>query len=161
MRIRGKEKICDHLRRSVSHQGDNVYKHKETTGQIIKAFYAVYNTLGYGFLEKVYENALAIELRKLGLRVDVQAPVEVGYDGHVVGEYFADLVVADKVLVEIKAARTLGDAHEAQLLNYLKATRHELGLLLNFGPKPQIKRKIYDNPRKGSLSWIEDKQDTD
>ena len=131
-----------------------MYKHKETTGQVIKAFYAVYNALGYGFLEKVYENALAIELRKLALTVDVQAPIEVHYDGRVVGEYFADLVVDAKVIVEIKAARALGEAHEAQLLNYLKATPYEVGLLLNFGPKPQIKRKVYDNPRKGSLSWI-------
>ena len=90
-------------------------------------------------LEKVYENALAIELRKLGLTVDVQMPIDVRYDGHVVGGYFADLPVADKVLVEIKAARTLGEAHEAQLLNYLKATLYEVRLLLNFSPKPQIK----------------------
>lgn len=125
-----------------------MYKHTELTSRIIKAFYDVYNTLGYGFLEKVYENALVIKLRKMGMPVVAQAPIEVRYDGHVVGEYFADLVVDGKVIVEVKAARALGDAHEAQLLNYLKATRYEVGLLLNFGPKPEIKRKIYDNERK-------------
>ena len=132
-----------------------MYKHKETTGQIIKAFYTVYNALGYGFLEKVYETALGIELSKLGLTVRPQAPIEVRYDGHVVGQYFADLLIADTVIVEVKAVRTLSDAHEAQLLNYLKATQIEVGLLLNFGPKPEIKRKIYDNARKGSLSWTD------
>ncbi len=130
-----------------------MYKHQDVTSQIIKAFYEVYNTLGYGFLEKVYENALVIELQKLGQDVAPQARIAVYYDDHVVGEYFADLLVADKVIVEIKAVRGLVDAHEAQLLNYLKATPYEVGLLLNFGPKPQIKRKVYDNSRKGSLSW--------
>jgi len=125
-----------------------VYKHKELTSQIIKAFYDVYNALGYGFLEKVYQNALVIELQKLGLQVVPQSPIEVRYHGHVVGEYFADVLVEGKVIVEIKAARTLTAAHQAQLLNYLKATPYEVGLLLNFGPTPQIKRKIYDNDQK-------------
>jgi GxxExxY protein len=133
-----------------------VYKHKALTSQIIKAFYDVYNALGYGFLEKVYENALVLELRKMGLDVVSQARIEVRYDGQVVGEYFADLLVEQKVIVEVKAARALGDGHEAQLLNYLKATPYEVGLLLNFGPKAQVKRKVYDNPRKGSLSWATD-----
>jgi GxxExxY protein len=130
------------------------YKHKGITDLIIKAFYTVYNALGYGFLEKVYENALGIELRKMGLEVVPQALISVHYAGQVVGEYFADLLVDDAVIVEIKASRTLADEHEAQLLNYLKATPYEVGLLLNFGPKPQIKRKVYDNPRKGTLSWL-------
>lgn len=125
-----------------------MYKHSGLTSQIVKAFYDVYNTLGYGFPERVYENALVIKLRKIGMPVVAQAPIEVRYDGHVVGEYFADLVVDGKVIVEVKAARALDDRHEAQLLNYLKATRYEVGLLLNFGPKPQIKRKIYDKERK-------------
>jgi GxxExxY protein len=132
-----------------------VYKHKGLTSQVIKAFYDVYNALGYGFLEKVYENALVIELQKAGLEVVPQARIEVRYDGQVVGEYFADLLVERKVIVEVKAARSLGENHEAQLLNYLKATPYEVGLLLNFGPKPQVKRKIYDNPRKGSLAWVQ------
>lgn len=132
-----------------------MYKHQDITDQVIKAFYAVYNTLGYGFLEKVYENALVLELQKLNQDVVPQKRIAVYYQGHLVGEYFADLLVEEKVIVEIKAVRELVDAHEAQLLNYLKATPYEVGLLLNFGPKPKIKRKIYDNPLKGSLSWVE------
>ncbi len=124
-------------------------KHEELTEQIIRAFYTVYHTLGYGFLEKVYENALAIELRKMGLTAVQQAPITVFYAGTVVGEYYADLLVSDAVIVEIKAARALAAEHEAQLLNYLKATTYEVGLLLNFGPKPEIRRKVYDNERKG------------
>jgi GxxExxY protein len=135
-------------------------KHKDITELVIQAFYTVYNTLGYGFLEKVYQNALVIELRKLGLEVIPEACIKVYYNGQVVGEYFADLLVAGVVIVEIKAVRTLAPEHEAQLLNYLKATPYEVGLLLNFGPKPQIKRKVYDNERKGGLSWI-GKWDTD
>ena len=128
-------------------------KHKDLTEQIIKAFYTAYNILGYGFLEKVYENAMAIELGKLGLTVVQQAPIMVNYAGQAIGHYQADLLVADAVLVELKAARALGADNEAQLLNYLKATPYEVGLLLNFGPKPEIKRKTYDNWRKGSLAW--------
>ena len=131
-----------------------MYKHQETTEKIIKAFYNVYNGLGYGFLEKVYENAMMIELRKLGLNVAQQSRIEVYYDGEVVGEYFADLLVEGKVLVELKAAHQIADEYEAQLLNYLKATRNEVGLILNFGPKPQIARKAYDNERKGTMSWL-------
>ncbi|MBM3149344.1 MAG: GxxExxY protein [Chloroflexi bacterium] len=129
-------------------------KHKDITELIIQAFYTVYNTLGYGFLEKVYQNALVIELRRLGLEVIPEAPIKVYYNGQVVGEYFADLLVAGVVLVEIKAVRTLAPEHEAQLLNYLKATPYEVGLLLNFGPKPEFKRKVYDNELKGGLSWV-------
>jgi GxxExxY protein len=123
------------------------------TEQIIKGFYTVYRALGYGFLEKVYENSLAIELRKMRLEVVQQAGIKVYYAGVVVGEYYADLLVADAVIVEIKAVRALLKEHEAQLLNYLKATPYEVGLLLNFGPKPEIKRKVYDNERKGELGW--------
>lgn len=136
------------------------YKHSEITELIIKAFYTVYNTLGYGFLEKVYRNAMAIELRKLGLEVVVEARIEVYYDSELVGEYYADLLVAGAVLVEIKAVQKLAEEHEAQLLNYLKATPYEVGLLLNFGPKPEIKRKAFDNSRKGSMDWLK-KQATD
>ena len=129
-------------------------KHKALTETIIGAFYTVYNTLGYGFLEKVYENALAIELRALGLKVEQQARIAVYYAGEVVGEYYADLLINDTVILELKATRTLASEHEAQLLNYLKATPYEVGLLLNFGPKPEIKRKTYDNDRKGDLGWL-------
>ncbi len=121
---------------------------------IIKAFYKVYNALGYGFLEKVYRNALVIELRKLGLEVIPEARIRVYYEGEVVGEYFADLLVAGVVIVELKAMKSLLEEHEAQLLNYLKATPYEVGPLLNFGPKPEIKRKAFDNSRKGSMRWL-------
>jgi GxxExxY protein len=130
------------------------YKYADLTQIIIQAFYAVYNELGYGFAEKIYENSMSIKLHKFGLDVHQQKPISVYFENEVVGEYFADLLVAEKVIVELKAVKTLADEHEAQLLNYLKATTYEVGLLLNFGPKAQIKRKVYDNARKGSLSWV-------
>ena len=123
-------------------------KHDEITGQIIKAYYTVYNTLGYGFLERVYENSMMIELEKMGLQAIKQKAIKVYYDGQIVGDYFADIIVVGKVIVELKAASTLIEAHENQLLNYLKATDIEVGLLLNFGVKPQISRKIFDNHLK-------------
>ena len=126
-------------------------KHQDITQKIIKAFYAVYNTLGYGFLEKVYENAMDIEMRKQGLRVITQLPISVYYDEQVVGNYVADMVVEDCVIVELKAACALSKEHEAQLLNYLNATEYEVGLLFNFGPKPDFTRKIFDNARKKGL----------
>jgi len=131
------------------------FKHTDVTNLIIKAFYTAYNTLGYGFLEKVYQNALAIELRKPGLEVIQQARIAVYYDGQVIGEYLADLLVAGVVIVELKALKRLLEEHEAQLLNYLKATPYEVGLLLNFGPKAEIKRKAFDNSRTGSMRWLE------
>ena len=131
-----------------------VGKHSDLTEKIIGAFFVVYRTLGYGFSEKVYENALALELRKLGLKVEPQRRIVVYYAGQVVGEYLADIVVNGVVIVELKAVRQLLKQHEAQLLNYLKATRIEVGLLLNFGPKAEFKRKVYDNNRKGTLAWI-------
>lgn len=121
------------------------YLHKELTSKIIQCFYTVYNTLGYGFLEKVYENALKIELEKNKLSVEKQKPIKVHYDNQLVGEYFADLVVNDQIILELKAAESLCEEHEYQLINYLKATDIELGLLLNFGKKPEIKRKIFTN----------------
>ncbi len=129
-------------------------KHQKLTKKVISAFYDVYNTLGYGFLERVYENAMVIELTKGGIVSIQQSPLKVYYNDEIIGEYFADLLVEDKVIVELKASKTLAVEHEAQLLNYLKASRYEVGLLLNFGPKPEIKRKVYDNERKGSLSWL-------
>jgi GxxExxY protein len=124
------------------------FKHVEITDRILKAFYAVYNTLGHGFLEKVYVNALTIELEKIGLVVRHEHPMQVFYDNKLVGEYFADLVVDDCVIIEVKAVKTLTNEHEAQLLNYLKATKIETGLLLNFGTKPEIKRRAFDNSKK-------------
>ncbi|MCB0278284.1 MAG: GxxExxY protein [Calditrichaeota bacterium] len=116
----------------------------EITKQIIKSFYTVYNSLGYGFLEKVYENSMILELTRQGLNASGQKKVNVFYQGQIVGEYFADIIVNDSVIIELKAIQELSQAHEAQLINYLRATRIELGLLLNFGPKPEIRRKIFD-----------------
>ncbi len=124
------------------------YKYKELTQKIIMIFYKVYNKLGYGFLEKVYENAMIIEFRKESIPVVSQSPIEVSYENEIIGDYYADLLVDNKVIVEIKAVKNLSDEHEAQLLNYLKATNIEVGLLFNFGPKPEIKRKAFDNLRK-------------
>ena len=123
-------------------------KYKELTEKIIKIFYAVYNKLGYGFLEKVYENAMMIEFKKDGVYAVSQFAIKVLYEGETIGEYYADILVDDKVIVEIKASKKLALEHEAQLLNYLKATDIEVGLLLNFGPKPELKRKVFDNLRK-------------
>jgi len=123
-------------------------KHEELTQKIIGAYYTVYNSLGYGFLEKVYENALSIELIKVGFIVQKQKPISVYYDEQEVGIYYADLIVNDLIIIELKAASTIADEHYVQLLNYLKATNMEVGLLLNFGKKPEIKRKIFDNEFK-------------
>jgi GxxExxY protein len=129
--------------------------HEEITSEIIAAYYDVYNKLGYGFLEKVYENALILELQKHGLTVKQQFPIKVYYDEQVVGEYFADLLVNNLVIIELKAAEQIIKAHEAQLVNYLKATHLEIGLVLNFGPKAEFKRKIFSNSRKPDLKGME------
>jgi GxxExxY protein len=131
------------------------YKYNDLTEKIIKTFYRVYNRLGYGFLEKVYENVLMIELRKDGIRAIAQAPIRVVYEDELIGEYYADILVDNKVIVEIKAGKCLAKEHEAQLLNYLKATDIEVGLLVNFGVKPEIRRKAFTNSRKSSL-WDAD-----
>lgn len=122
--------------------------HRELTGKIIGAFYEVYKTLGYGFLEKVYKNAMVLELRRIGLRVVAQKRLRVYYGDQIVGDYFADLVVEGLVIVEIKAAVALNEAFVAQLQNYLKATEIEVGLLMNFGPEPAFQRKAFSNDRK-------------
>jgi len=123
-------------------------KHNALTEEIIKVFYRVYNALGYGFLEKVYENAMIIEFKKEGLPAFQQAPINVIYENELVGQYFADIIVDEKIIVEIKAKKNLMAEDEAQLLNYLKATDKEVGLLINFGPKPEISRKVFDNTKK-------------
>ena len=128
-----------------------LYKHSELTEQIIGAFYAVYSTLGYGFLEDVYVKALVIELKNRGLTPNTEQPIEVYYANQLIGKYYADVVVNDLVIVELKAVKTLIAEHEAQLFNYLKATPYEVGLLLNFGPKPETKRRSFDNSRK---EWL-------
>ncbi|HSA04398.1 MAG TPA: GxxExxY protein [Tenuifilaceae bacterium] len=125
------------------------YIHKELSSKIIECFYKVYNKLGYGFLEKVYENALKIELEQSGLIVDKQRPIKVFYDSVIVGEYYADLIVNNLIIIELKAAESICEEHEFQLINYLKATEIEVGLLLNFGKKPEIRRKIFSNNHGG------------
>ena len=120
-------------------------KYKPLTEKIIKIFYRVYNSLGYGFLEKVYENAMVIELRKMGCLVEAQKNIKVYYNKEEIGDYYADLLVDDLVIVELKAAENLCEEHECQLINYLKATNKEVGLLLNFGKKAEFKRKVFSN----------------
>lgn len=126
--------------------------HSDITDKIIKAFYKVYNELGFGFLEKVYEKSLFIELLAAGLSCEKQKPITVNYNGQIVGEYFADIIVNNCVIIELKAAEVLMEEHELQLINYLKATEMEVGLLLNFGKKPEIKRKLFTNDKKKSKS---------
>jgi len=121
---------------------------EDKTRKIIKCFYEVYNTLGYGFLEKVYEKALINELKLDGFFCEEQKKIEVYYKNKNVGEYYADILVDNEIILELKAAESLCEEHEYQLINYLKATNIELGLLLNFGKKPEIKRKIFTNDRK-------------
>jgi GxxExxY protein len=121
--------------------------HEKITEQILKGFYKVYNTLGYGFLEKVYENALLIELQSMGLEVLQQHPISVYYETHIVGEYFADLLVNNVVILELKTAEHLRSEHVVQLTNYLKATEKEVGILLNFGKDPEFKRVVFTNKK--------------
>ena len=133
-------------------------QYKEITDKILHAFFKiVYAKLGYGFLEKVYENALALALKSMGLEVQQQKRIEVYFQDCVVGEYFADLVVEDVIIIEIKATQRIMREHEAQLLNYLRSTPYEVGLLLNFGPKPDFRRKAYSNDRK-TITWKDDKE---
>ncbi len=122
--------------------------HKELTGLILKLFYEVYNELGHGFLEKVYQNALYTELKNNGFEVESQKQINVYYKNVEVGEYYADLIVNDKVILELKDTESITEAHEFQLLNYLKSTNIEVGLLLNFGKKPEFCRKVFQNYRK-------------
>lgn len=119
------------------------YPHKYLTEVIIGCAYDVFNALGHGFLEKVYENALALKIRSKKLKVKQQEPINVLFEGQLVGEYFADLLVEDSVIVELKAVSEIARIHETQLVNYLKATKIKVGLLINFGDKLTIKRKIF------------------
>lgn len=128
--------------------------HSDLTKLIIGSAYYVYNQLGYGFLEKVYENALTIQLRRYGRHVEQQVPVVVRFEGEVVGEFFPDLFVEGKVIVELKAVSELNPIHEVQLVNYLKATGIKVGLLINFGPQIKIIRRVLDPDRRSSNDWI-------
>ena len=121
------------------------FNYKADSFQIINAFYKVYNSLGYGFLERVYENSLFIELNKSGFLVEKQKRIEVFYETSLVGEFYADLCINNRIIVELKASESLCEEHEYQLINYLKASNIEIGLLLNFGKKPEFRRKIFSN----------------
>jgi GxxExxY protein len=123
-------------------------KHSELTDKIIGVFYDVYNELGYGFLESTYGEALSVALEESGLSIARETSVPVWFRGKKVGQYYADMIVERLILLELKAARTLESAHEAQLLHYLRATDIEVGLLLNFGLRPQFRRLLFDNARK-------------
>ena len=124
-------------------------KHEELTKKIIGAFYTVYNGLGYGFLEKVYERAMLLELMDMNIKVESQQKVSVYYKERLVGDYYSDLIVEDSVICELKAQECLSEADESQLINYLKATELEVGLVFNFGKKPEFRRKVFDNSQKG------------
>lgn len=128
----------------------SVYTTRKYSKKIIEAYYKVFNTLGYGFLEKVYENALKIELKKMNLKVEQQQNIKVFYESFEVGDYYADLIVEDLVIIELKPAESLCEEHETQLINYLKAINLEVGLLLNFGTRPEFKRKVFSNDRKSA-----------
>jgi GxxExxY protein len=121
---------------------------EKLTGKIISVFYTVYNTLGYGFIESIYHNAMVIEMVSRGLSIEIEKPIAVYYGPNVVGTFEADLVVERRVIVELKAKEKLVPAHEAQLTNYLRATDVEIGLLLNFGKSAEMKRKVFENRYK-------------
>lgn len=123
-------------------------KHSEVTDVILKTFYDVYNELGQGFLESVYQNAMALLLRERGLQVEGGIPIGAWFRGAKVGDFEADLLVDGCVILELKAVRAIGNAHEAQLMNYLRATDIEIGFVPSFGPKPEFRRLAYDNSRK-------------
>lgn len=122
--------------------------HKELTGEILKAFYDVYNSLGYGFLERVYQNALFFELQSRGFKVEAQKKISVFYKGQLVGDYFADIVVNEMVILELKACDYIVEEFEFQLINYLRSTQCEVGILLNFGKEPEFIRKVFKNSNK-------------
>ena len=122
--------------------------YKEKTDLIINAFYKVYNRLGYGFLERVYHNSFIVELQKNGFDIKSEYPIKVTYEGVEVGDYFADIIVDNCIIIEVKATKMLQEEHEFQLINYLKTTEMEVGLLFNFGRMPSFKRKLFTNDRK-------------
>ena len=119
-------------------------KHKELTSKIIECAFKVHNHLGFGFLESVYQNALLIELSRAGLQAEKDKKIQVKYSGEVIGDFVADIIVEDKIILELKSVNQIHSAHEAQLINYLKATGIEVGLLINFGDQVEIKRKVLD-----------------
>lgn len=136
-----RENLCDEL-------ADLTLKHGAVTKRILRVFYEVYNDLGHGFVESVYQRAMLIALVEDGLQVRSELPLPVRFRGRNVGDFRADIVVNDAVLIELKAAEHLDKPHEVQVLNYLRACELEVGLLLNFGPKPGFRRFIFNNDQK-------------
>jgi GxxExxY protein len=133
-------------------RGEAVFRHSELTRRIVGVFFQVYGELGFGFLESVYRTAMAIALREAGLRIESEVELYARFRGRSIGIFRADLVVEGAVLVELKAARSIEQAHIAQLLNYLRCTVIEVGLILNFGPAPKVRRLVLTNDRKcGSI----------
>ncbi len=130
-------------------------KHADLSEKIINVFFKVHFELGYGFSEKVYQKAFGIALREEGCKVEEQKVIRVYFHGQVVGEYIADMVINDLIILELKAAAQIIADYEAQLLNYLKASQFEVGYVINFGLAPKFKRIVYDNDRKGSLKWVQ------
>lgn len=130
------------------------YKHSDLTSKIIKASYHVYDYFGFGFLESVYEKALAIQLKKEGFKVVKQQPIKVYFEGTLVGDFRADLVVNDCVIIELKAVESIHPKHEVQLVNYLKSTEIEVGLVINFGEELKMKRKVFSNNQKREMNRI-------
>jgi GxxExxY protein len=126
-------------------------KYEELSERIIGGAYKVYNDLGFGFLENVYRNAMMIELESMGMKARAEYPISVFYGGKIAGEFAADILVEDKIILELKSVKALSDAHRAQLVNYLCATEFEVGLLINFGEKIDFKRVVFDNERKRKL----------
>ena len=129
-------------------QVDRRFEQSEVTDKIIKVFYEVYNELGFGFLESVYDRAMYLALQQAGRHVEREFPIPVWFRGEVIADFRADLIVNSSVLVELKAGEALSTAHISQTLNYLRATTLEIGLLLNFGPKPSLRRLAFSNERK-------------
>jgi len=128
---------------------DGSLLHRDLTDTIIRVFYDVYNELGFGFLESIYEEAIVVALREAGLRVEQQVPIPVWFRGRSLGTFEADLLVNGFVIIELKAVKQLVEAHTAQLMHYLRATEIEVGLVMNFGHKPEFKRRVFENSRKG------------
>jgi GxxExxY protein len=126
-------------------------KYEKLTEQIIGSAYRVYNTMGFGFVESVYEKCLLIELQKAGIQTQAQKPITVFYGDQIVGDFVVDMIVEDLVIVELKSVRRIVTAHEVQLVNYLTATHKDIGLLINFGPrKVEVKRKMRQLPNNFS-----------
>ena len=144
-----------HLVSSIDQRRPFEGKHAELSEKIIKVFYQVHSELGYGFSEKVYQKAFGLALREAGMKVDEQIPIKVYFHSQVAGEFFADMIIDDLILLELKSSGSILEEYEGRAdFNYLKASEIEVGYVMNFGKSASFKRKVFDNERKGSLNWI-------